>query len=635
MAKKQFKSESKRLLDLMINSIYTNKDIFLREIISNASDAIDKLFYISLTDERVGMSREDFRIRVFADKDKRTITVSDNGVGMTAEDMEKNLGVIAHSGSLQFKQDNAEAAGNEIDIIGQFGVGFYSAFMVSDDVTVVSRAYGSDKGFCWHSTGADGYTVTECDKDAVGTDVVMHIKPDAEGEHYSDYLENWKLRELIKKYSDYVRWPIVMDVEETKPVEKTDESTGETKTEYVTETAEQTINTMVPIWQRSKSDVSEADCVAYYKEQFHDVTDPVAVVRVSAEGAVSYKAMLFIPETVPYDFYSREYEAGLRLYSNGVLIMDKCADLLPECFRFVRGVVDSPDLSLNISRELLQHDRQIKVIAANLEKKIRSELMKLLENSPEKYRAFFKNYGTQLKYGMVANFGMKKDMLRDLILFYSSMGSDAITLKEYAAAMPESQSVIYYAAAGSMSSAAALPQTEEVRSRGLHILYLTEPVDEFVIEILGEYDGKKFCNVASDDLGLETEEEKAETTQKEDENRPLLDFVKQTLGDRVVSVRLSHRLKSFPACLATEGEITLEMEKYFRTMPGAEDAPMAKRVLELNGEHRAFDALKKAYDSDRDRAAAIAKILYSQALLAAELPLEDNAEYTELVCSML
>ncbi len=635
MAKKQFKSESKRLLDLMINSIYTNKDIFLREIISNASDAIDKLFYISLTDERVGMSREDFRIRVFADKDKRTITVSDNGVGMTAEDMEKNLGVIAHSGSLQFKQDNAEAAGNEIDIIGQFGVGFYSAFMVSDDVTVVSRAYGSDKGFCWHSTGADGYTVTECDKDAVGTDVVMHIKPDAEGEHYSDYLENWKLRELIKKYSDYVRWPIVMDVEETKPVEKTDESTGETKTEYVTETAEQTINTMVPIWQRSKSDVSEADCISYYKEQFHDVTDPVAVVRVSAEGAVSYKAMLFIPETVPYDFYSREYEAGLRLYSNGVLIMDKCADLLPECFRFVRGVVDSPDLSLNISRELLQHDRQIKVIAANLEKKIRSELMKLLENSPEKYRAFFKNYGTQLKYGMVANFGMKKDMLRDLILFYSSMGSDAITLKEYAAAMPESQSVIYYAAAGSMSSAAALPQTEEVRSRGLHILYLTEPVDEFVIEILGEYDGKKFCNVASDDLGLETEEEKAETTQKEDENRPMLDFVKQTLGDRVVSVRLSHRLKSFPACLATEGEITLEMEKYFRTMPGAEDAPMAKRVLELNGEHRAFDALKKAYDSDRDRAAAIAKILYSQALLAAELPLEDNAEYTELVCSML
>ncbi len=635
MAKKQFKSESKRLLDLMINSIYTNKDIFLREIISNASDAIDKLFYISLTDERVGMSREDFRIRIFADKDKRTITVSDNGVGMTAEDMEKNLGVIAHSGSLQFKQDNAEAAGNEIDIIGQFGVGFYSAFMVSDDVTVVSRAYGSDKGFCWHSTGADGYTVTECDKDAVGTDVVMHIKPDAEGEHYSDYLENWKLRELIKKYSDYVRWPIVMDVEETKPVEKTDESTGETKTEYVTETAEQTINTMVPIWQRSKSDVSEADCVAYYKEQFHDVTDPVAVVRVSAEGAVSYKAMLFIPETVPYDFYSREYEAGLRLYSNGVLIMDKCADLLPECFRFVRGVVDSPDLSLNISRELLQHDRQIKVIAANLEKKIRSELMKLLENSPEKYRAFFKNYGTQLKYGMVANFGMKKDMLRDLILFYSSMGSDAITLKEYAAAMPESQSVIYYAAAGSMSSAAALPQTEEVRSRGLHILYLTEPVDEFVIEILGEYDGKKFCNVASDDLGLETEEEKAETTQKEDENRSMLDFVKQTLGDRVVSVRLSHRLKSFPACLATEGEITLEMEKYFRTMPGAEDAPMAKRVLELNGEHRAFDALKKAYDSDRDRAAAIAKILYSQALLAAELPLEDNAEYTELVCSML
>ena len=635
MAKKQFKSESKRLLDLMINSIYTHKEIFLREIISNASDAIDKLLYISLTDERVGMTRADFRICVRADKEARTITVSDNGVGMTAEDMEKNLGVIAHSGSLQFKKDNNDTAESDIDIIGQFGVGFYSAFMVSDEVTVVSRAYGSDEAMCWNSKGADGYTITPCEKTAVGTDVIMHIKEDTEEEKYSEYLEDWRLRELIKKYSDYVRWPIVMEVEETRPVEKTDEATGEQKTEYVSEKSEQTINTMVPIWQRSRADASEADCIAFYKEQFRDMTDPVAVVRVNAEGLVSYKAMLFIPETVPYDFYSREYEAGLRLYSNGVLIMDKCADLLPECFRFVKGVVDSPDLSLNISREMLQHGRQLKVIAASLEKKIKSELAKLLEEKPDKYRAFFKSFGTQLKYGMVANFGAKRDLLRDLILFHSSMGEDAVTLKAYVSAMPESQKFIYYAAAESVQRAAALPQTEEVRSHSYDILYLTEPVDEFVIELIGEYEGKKFCNVASDDLGLESDAEKDETEKKESENRELLDFVKSKLGDRVVAVRLSHRLKSYPVCLATEGEITLEMEKYFRTMPGAENAPMAKRVLELNADHSAFAALKSAFETDKDKAAKIAAILYSQALLTAGLPLEDTAAYTELVCSLL
>ncbi|MGI6027853.1 MAG: molecular chaperone HtpG [Candidatus Heteroscillospira sp.] len=635
MAKKQFKSESKRLLDLMINSIYTHKEIFLREIISNASDAIDKLLYISLTDDRVGKSRADFRICVSADKEARTITVSDNGVGMTAEDMEKNLGVIAHSGSLQFKKENDDTAENDIDIIGQFGVGFYSAFMVSDEVTVTSRAFGSDTAVRWNSRGADGYTVAECEKTEVGTDVVMHLKADTDEEKYSEYLEDWKLRELIKKYSDYVRWPIVMEVEETRPVEKTDEATGEQKTEYVSEKSEQTINTMVPIWQRSKADVSEADCVAFYKEQFRDMTDPAAVVRVNAEGMVTYKAMLFIPEAVPYDFYSREYEAGLRLYSNGVLIMDKCADLLPECFRFVKGVVDSPDLSLNISREMLQHDRQLKVIAANLEKKIKSELTKLLEDKPDKYRAFFKSFGTQLKYGMVANFGAKRELLRELILFNSSRGEDAITLKSYVDAMAESQKFIYFAAAESVQRAAALPQTEEVRSHGYEILYLTEPVDEFVIELLGEYADKKFCNVASDDLGLESEEEKGETEKKETENRQLLDFVKSELGDKVVSVRLSHRLKSYPVCLSTEGEITLEMEKYFQKMPGAENAPMAKRVLELNADHSAFEALRQAFESDKERAAKIARILYAQALLAAGLPIEDTAAYTELVCSLL
>jgi len=635
MAKRQFKSESKRLLDLMINSIYTHKEIFLREIISNASDAIDKLLYISLTDDRVGMTRADFRISVIADKDNRTITVSDNGLGMTAEDMEKNLGVIAHSGSLQFKKDNDDTAENDIDIIGQFGVGFYSAFMVSDEVTVVSRNYNSETAVKWHSKGADGYTITECEKTGVGTDVIMHIKPDTDEEKYSEYLEDWRIRELIKKYSDYVRWPIVMEVEETHPVDVADEATGEHHTEYVSEKSEQTINTMVPIWQRSKKDATEEDCIAFYKEQFRDMADPVAVVRVNAEGMVSYKAMLFIPETVPYDFYSREYEAGLRLYSNGVLIMDKCADLLPECFRFVKGIVDSPDLSLNISREMLQHDRQLKVIANNLEKKIKSELKKLLTDKPDKYRAFFKSFGTQLKYGMVANFGAKRELLRDLILFNSSMGENAITLDTYAAAMPESQKVIYYAAAESVKRASCLPQTEEVRANGYDILYLTEPVDEFVIELMGEHEGKAFCNVASDDLQLKSDAEKSETEQKETENRALLDYVKSVMGDKVVSVRLSSRLKSYPVCLSTQGEITLEMEKYFRTMPGAENAPMAQRVLELNADHSAFAALQSAYENDKNRADKIVKILYAQALLAADLPIEDTAEYTDLVCSLL
>ena len=635
MAKKQFKSESKRLLDLMINSIYTHKEIFLREIISNASDAIDKLLYISLTDERVGMSRGDFRIHVTADKEKGTITVSDNGLGMTAEDMEKNLGVIAHSGSLQFKKENDDTAENDIDIIGQFGVGFYSAFMVSDEVTVVSRNYLSETAVKWHSKGADGYTITECEKSGVGTDVIMHLKPDTDEEKYSEYLEEWRIRELIKKYSDYVRWPIVMEVEETRPVEATDESTGEQKTEYVSEKREETINTMVPIWQRSKKDATEEDCIAFYKEQFRDMADPVSVLRVNAEGMVSYKAMLFIPETVPYDFYSREYEAGLRLYCNGVLIMDKCADLLPECFRFVKGIVDSPDLSLNISREMLQHDRQLKVIANNLEKKIKSELKKLLTDKPDKYRAFFKSFGTQLKYGMVANFGAKRELLRDLIMFNSSMGEDMITLDTYAAAMPESQKVIYYAAAESVKRASCLPQTEEVRANGYDILYLTEPVDEFVIELMGDHEGKHFCNIASDDLQLKTDAEKNETEQKESENRDLLDYVKSVMGDKVVAVRLSSRLKSYPVCLSTQGEITLEMEKYFRTMPGAENAPMAQRVLELNGDHSAFAALQSAFENDKARAEKIVKILYAQALLAADLPIEDTAEYTDLVCSLL
>ncbi len=635
MAKKQFKSESKRLLDLMVNSIYTHKEIFLREIISNASDAIDKLLYISLTDERVGLTRSDFKICVVADNEARKISVYDNGIGMTAEDMEKFLGVIAHSGSDKFKNETEVPEDADIEIIGKFGVGFYSAFMVSDEVTVISRAYGSEKAVKWHSKGADGYTITECEKDTVGTEVHMHIKPDTEDENYSEYLDTWRLRELVKKYSDYVRWPIVMQLEDMKPVEVKDEETGEMKTEYVTEVSEKTVNTMVPIWQRSKADVSDADCIEFYKEQFRDMTDPVSVLRVNAEGMVSYKAMLFIPETVPFDFYTREYQAGLKLYSNGVLIMDKCADLLPECFRFVRGVVDSPDLSLNISRELLQHDRQLKVIANNLEKKIKSELTKLLEEKPDKYRAFFKSFGTQLKYGMVANYGMKKELLKDLIMFNSSMGDDAITLKTYFDAMPESQTNIYYAASDNLARAKALPQTEEVLEKGLHILYLTEAVDEFVVEIMGKYEDKGFCNVSKDDLGLETEDEKAKIEAEDTENRELLDFMKESIGAKLETVRLSHRLKSHPVCLATEGEITLEMEKYFQSMPNATDAPMARRVLEINGSHPVFDKLKASFESDKDKAEKLSKILYAQALLAAGLPIENTTEYTDLICSIL
>ena len=637
MAKKQFKAESKRLLDLMINSIYTHKEIFLREIISNASDAIDKLCYLSLTDEGVGMNRGDFRIRVKIDRDARTITVSDNGIGMNRDEMESNLGVIARSGSFQFKNDMG-AAGQEkadIDIIGQFGVGFYSAFMVSDKVTVVSKKYGEPGACCWESAGTDGYTVTDCEKETVGTDVIMHIKADTDDEQYSEYLQPWKLQELVKKYSDYVRWPIVMDVEryEERETGETDDE-GKPKKEFVSVTEEKTVNTMVPIWQRSKSDVSDDDCKAFYKEKFHDSEDPLAVVRVNAEGTVSYKAMLFIPARAPYDFYTRDYQPGLQLYSSGVMIMDKCADLLPDCFRFVRGVVDSPDLSLNISREILQHDRQLKVIANNLEKKIKAELTKLMEDR-EQYTKFWKAFGMQVKYGVVSDYGMKKDFLQDLLVFPNSFGDALMSLKEYKEKMPESQKAIYYAAADSVERAAALPQTEQVRDAGFGLLYMTDDVDEFVVQILGSYDEKRFCNVSADDLGLETDLEKADTEKKTEENRELLDFMKETLGDEVVDVRLSHKLKSHPVCLTTDGEITLEVEKYFRSLPGANTQNLkAQKVLELNGSHPAFAALQSAFAADKDKAARLTKILLAQAKLIADIPLDDPADYTELVCGL-
>lgn len=636
MAKRQFKAESKRLLDLMINSIYTHKEIFLREIISNASDAIDKRCYLSLTDDSVGMSREDFRIFISVDEENRKITVSDNGVGMSREELEKNLGVIAKSGSLDFKSAMEADKAAEVDIIGQFGVGFYSAFMVSDLVTVVTRAQGSDTAWCWQSAGADGYTVSECEKETVGTDVIMQLKADGAEERYGDYLQAGELRRLIKKYSDYVRWPIVMAVTEEEPFE-TQESgeDGEPKIEYRTVTAEKTINSQVPIWQRSRTEVTDEDCKAFYKEKFHDFTDPVSVIRVNAEGLVSYKALLFIPERPPFDYYTSGFEPGLQLYSSGVMIMEKCADLLPDCFRFVRGVVDSPDLSLNISRELLQHDRQLRVIAANLEKRIKAELKKLMDENRETYERFYAGFGAQLKYGVVADYGAKKDLISELLLFYSDKKSGLSSFKEYVDAMPEDQKLIYYAWGDSIRHAQSLPQTEEVRARGFDIFCLTEDVDTFVFQTMMQFGDKLFCNVARDDLGLATEEEKSEIRKKEEEYKDLLAFVKESLEGAVSAVRLSAKLRSHPVCLGTEGGITLEMERYFQSLPGSDAKGMrAQRVLELNGDHEAFRALAEAHKEEPEKARKLARILYAQASLIAGQPLEDPSEYTELVCSL-
>ena len=638
MAKKQFKAESRRLLDMMINSIYTHQEIFLRELISNASDAIDKLCFLSLTDDRVGMTREDFFIRLRADEENRTLTVSDNGIGMTAEELEKNLGVIAKSGTRAFRseQDAGELEKADLDVIGQFGVGFYSAFMVASEVVVISRAYGSEDANRWESRGTDGYTVTPCRKETVGTDVILTLKPDTEEERYSDYLASWKLKELVKKYSDYVRWPIRMDVETTRKIDtgETDEN-GVPKMDWETVTEEQTVNSMIPLWQRSRREATDEECIAFYRESFHDSEDPVAVIRVNAEGAVSYRCLLFIPARAPYDFYTREYQPGLRLYSNGVMIMDKCPDLLPDCFRFVRGVVDSPDLSLNISREMLQHDRQLKLIANNLEKKIKAELAKVMENDREKYEKFFAAFGTQLKYGVVADYGMRRELLTDLLVYWSADREKLISLKEYADVMPESQQYIYYAAADSVQRAARLPQTEQVRARGYDILCFDQDVDEFVAEILGTYEGKQLRNVVSQDLGLESDEEKAEAEKAAEANRALLDFVKDKVGDRVHSVRLSNKLKNHAVCLSSEGEITLEMEKYFHTIPGADTGAMkAVRVLELNAEHPAVRKLDRARTEDPERAAAMAMVLLYQAELAAGLLPEDPAAYGDLVCSL-
>ena len=631
MERKEFKAESKRLLDLMINSIYTHKEIFLREIISNASDACDKLCYQALTDDSVKLTRKDFKIDLSVNKDARTITVTDNGIGMDKEDLENNLGVIASSGSYKFKQEVGDDT-KDTDVIGQFGVGFYSAFMVCDQVTVRTRKFGSDTAYQWQSSGADGYTVTECDKSDAGTEVIMHLKDDTEDEHYSEFLEEWKLRELIKKYSDYIRFPIRMAVTKTKKVA----SCMSDKPDEVPYVEMETLNSMVPIWQRKKADVKPEEYNEFYREKFHDFADPQRVITVSAEGAVTYKALLFIPGATPFDFYTKEYEKGLQLYSSGVLIMDKCPDLLPEHFRFVRGVVDSPDLSLNISRELLQHDRQLKVIAGNLEKKIKAELEKMMRDDRPKYETFWKNFGIHIKCGVCDEYGRFTDFLKDLLIFYTSEDSMR-SLKEYVDAMPESQKAIYYASADTVKHAMALPQCEEVRSRGYEILYLDHPIDETVLQQLRMYEGKGFVNILTEDLGFQTDEEKKAAEEKVVENKELLDFIRDSIGDeKLKQVTLSSKLVSSACCLTSTGGFTLEMEKYFRNGPSEEMRKLrADRVLELNGKHAACLAIKKAYDDgDKDKAAALSKILYAQSELIAGVEIEDPTAYADLVCSL-
>ena len=638
MAKKQFKAESKRLMDLMINSIYTHKEIFLREIISNASDAIDKLAYLSLTDDTVKTKRGDMRITVTPDKGARTLTVSDNGVGMSADELEKNLGTIAKSGSLQFKEDMGQDEKSAADIIGQFGVGFYSAFMVADEVTVITRRHGEDGAHCWKSSGADGYTIAECEKDEPGTDVIMRLKPDTEDENYSEYLETSRLQSLIKKYSDYIRHPIRMEVEDYRQKEKPADAGDDYKPEWETVIEEKTINSMVPLWQRPRSKVKQEEYDQFYQEKFSDWQAPLATVTTSSEGTVTFKALMFVPSATPYDFYTREYEKGLQLYSSGVLIMDKCADLLPDCFRFVKGVVDSPDFSLNISREMLQHDRQLKIIATALEKKIKNELVKLMKDDREKYEKFWAAFGRQLKYSVVEGYGAKKELLQDLLLFTTSKESKLASLAEYMERMGEGQEFIYYVCADTTEQAAHLPQVERVADKGWEILYLTEEVDEFVMNALAEVSGKKLKSVSDPDALPETDEEKAEQEKQAEESKSVLDFVKETLGERIHEARVSKILKTAPVCMTADGPMSLEMEKYFAKMEGSSPmGPMkAQRVLELNPASAPFAALKSALDNDdKDRAAKYVEVLYHQALLIAGLPIDDPAAYTELVCSLM
>ena len=636
MEKQQFKAESQRLLDLMINSIYTHKEIFLREIISNASDAIDKLAYTALTDDKVGINRDEFAITITRDPENRTLTVSDNGIGMTKDEMIENLGTIAKSGSLGFKQ--AMEKNEDIDIIGQFGVGFYSAFMVASSITVISRKYGEDKPWKWVSDGADGYTIEETEKDAPGTDVIMTLKADTEDEKYSEYLEEYEIRSLIRKYSDYIRYPIRMEVTKSRPVEepKDENAEGEENKapKYESYTEMETLNSMVPIWQRDKKDVTEEEYETFYRDKFFDYNKPLRTIHYNVEGNVSFKALLYIPGKAPYDFYTKDYKRGLQLYSSGVLIMDNCEDLLPEHFRFVRGVVDSQDLSLNISREMLQHNRQLTIIARNIEKKIKSELKAMLENDREKYEEFYAAFGRQLKYGTVSDYGAHKEATQDLLLFYSHKQGKLVSLKEYVDAMAEGQEKIYYAPGENKERLSKLPQVETLTKKGYDVLLFTEDVDEFVPQTLMTYMEKPFCNVSTEDLGLQTEEEKKQAEEKAEEMKGLLTFVKETLGDRVKEVKLSSELGSHPVCMTPAEGMSFEMEKYMKRA-NPEFAFPVGRVLELNPEHEAVQAMQKAMTEDPEKAKDYAKLLCYQAQLMAELPLDDPYAYTELVCRLM
>ena len=622
---KQFKAESKRLLDLMINSIYTNKEIFLRELLSNASDAIDKLYYQSLTDKSIKVNKKDLCIKIEIDNENRLLKIIDTGIGMNKEELENNLGMIAKSGSLQFKEENEKK--KDVNIIGQFGVGFYSSFMVSDDVTVISKKYNEEDAYKWESTGAEGYTITKDEKDTYGTTIILKIKSDNEEYNYSDFLDTYTIESLVKKYSDYIRYPIKMNVTRR-------ELKKGSKDEYEDVTKEETLNSMIPLWKKDKNKITEEEYNNFYQSKFYDYENPIKVIHTSVEGMTSYKAILFLPAHAPFDYYSKEYEKGLALYSNGVLIMDKCSDLLPDYFGFVKGVVDSDDLSLNISREILQQDRQLKLIASNIEKKIKSELESMLKDERDKYEKFFKEFGMQLKLGVYNDYGMHKDELKDLLLFYSSKDEKYITLKEYVSSMKDDEENIYYACGETIDKINMLPQVEKVKDKGYNILYLTEYVDEFAIKSLMEYDGKKFVNVSEENLDLDTEEEKEEIKKINDENKEMLNSMKEIIGSDVSDVRFTHRLKNHPVCLVSEGPVSIEMQKVLNAMP-TDQSINAKIILEINSSHKIADKLKELYKSDKEKFNEYTKILYSQSRLIEGLSIENPTEISNLICDLL
>ncbi|MFD3260796.1 molecular chaperone HtpG [Paenibacillus lentus] len=625
MAKKEFQAESKRLLEMMINSIYTQREIFLRELISNSSDAIDKIYYKALTDDNLVFNREDYFIKITADKDNRTLTISDTGIGMTQEELENNLGVIAKSGSLAFKKENEAKDGH--NIIGQFGVGFYSAFMVADVVTVISKPFGSEEAFKWESEGADGYTIVPFEKTTPGTDIILKIKENTEEDQYDEFLEEYRLRAIVKKYSDFIRYPIKMDVTGQRPKEGAENEFEEYK-------EEQTINSMVPIWRKNKNELTAEDYENFYHEKRYGFDKPLKHIHISADGAVVYNAILFIPENTPFDYYTKEYEKGLELYSNGVLIMDKCGDLLPDYFGFVKGMVDSEDLSLNISRELLQHDRQLTLIARNIKNKIKGQLQSMLKDEREQYEKFYDSFGRQLKYGVYSDYGTNKEDLQDLLMFYSSKEKKLVTLDEYVSRMPEDQKYIYYASGESIERIEKLPQTELVADKGYEILYLTDDIDEFAIKMIMSYKEKEFKSVSSGDLGIEPDDKDKEAEANESSNKELFEAMQGILGGKVKSVKASKRLKSHPVCLSTEGELTIEMEKILKSMPNSQDV-QADKVLEINMNHEVFQSLKAAHDSDQEKLSLYTNLLYNQALLIEGLPVQDPVEFTNSICKIM